>query len=44
MRTADFRRIWNDSIRMFFAPLVGAVSGAVREFQRVHREVDLNRH
>jgi hypothetical protein len=43
METADLRRIWNDCIRMFFAPLIGAVSGAVREFQRVHREVELNR-
>lgn len=43
MTTADLRRIWNDSTRMFFAPLVGAVSGAVREFQRVHREVELKR-
>lgn len=43
MTTADLRRIWNDSARMFFAPLVGAVSGAVREFQRVHREVERSR-
>ncbi|MCY1558504.1 MAG: hypothetical protein Q7T97_03780 [Burkholderiaceae bacterium] len=43
MNTADLRRIWNDSIRLFFAPLVGAVTGAVKEFQRVNREVELNR-
>ncbi|MDO9148986.1 MAG: hypothetical protein Q7U52_15230 [Hydrogenophaga sp.] len=44
MTTADLRRIWNDSTRLFFAPLVGAVTGAVKEFQRVNREVELNRH
>jgi hypothetical protein len=43
MTTADLRRIWNDSARLFFAPLVGAVTGAVKEFQRVNREVDFNR-
>lgn len=43
MNTADLRRIWNDSIRLFFAPLVGAVTGAVKEFQGVNREVELNR-
>jgi hypothetical protein len=44
MTTTDLRRIWNDSTRLFFAPLVGAVTGAVKEFQRVNREVELNRH
>jgi hypothetical protein len=44
MNTADLRRIWNDSARLFFAPLVGAVTGVVKEFQRVNREVELNRH
>jgi hypothetical protein len=43
MSTADLRRIWNDSVRLFFAPLVGALTGAVKEFQRAHREVELNR-
>lgn len=43
MSTADLSRIWNDSIRLFFAPIVGAVSSAMKEFQRVHREVEFNR-
>ena len=44
MTPADLRRILNDSTRLFFAPLVGAVTGSVKEFQRVNREVELNRH
>ena len=43
MNTTDLRRIWNDSARLFFAPLVGALTGAVKEFQRVNREVEFNR-
>ena len=43
MKATDLRRIWNDSTRLFFAPLVGAVTGAVKEFRRVNREVELNR-
>lgn len=39
MTFSDIRRIWRDSLRMFFAPLVGAVSGAIRESKRVSAQV-----
>lgn len=37
------RRIFRDSVRMYFAPLVGAVKGIRAEYQRIDREIERNR-
>ena len=39
MKLSDIRRIWRDSFRMFFAPLVGAINGARLESKAVMKEV-----
>lgn len=39
MRVVDIHRIWRDSWRMFFAPLAGAIKGAVSESREVYRQV-----
>jgi hypothetical protein len=40
---AMLRRILRDSIRMYFAPLVGAVKGIRAEYLRVDRDIERNR-
>jgi hypothetical protein len=35
----EFKQIVRLSIRLYFAPLVGAWRGAIQESARVHREV-----
>lgn len=44
MTTSDIRRIWRDSLRMFFAPLWGAIYGAISESNAVSKEVLEQRH
>lgn len=44
MTSSDIRRIWRDSLRMFFAPLLGAINGAIRESKAVSTEVLEQRH
>jgi hypothetical protein len=44
MKFSDIRRIWRDSVRMFFAPLVGAITGAIQRSRAVHKEVLKHRH
>ncbi len=36
-------QIWSDSIRLFFAPLVGAIKGAGAEWQRVSSVIETRR-
>lgn len=35
MNAADMHRVWKNSVRLFFAPLRGAIKGAIREVRRV---------
>lgn len=44
MTLIDIRRIWRDSLRMFFAPLFGAIHGAISESKAVSKEVLEQRH
>lgn len=44
VKFSDIHRIWRDSVRLFFAPLVGAIHGAVRESRAVHKDVFKHRH
>jgi hypothetical protein len=44
MTTSDLCRIWRDSLRVFFAPLVGAITGAFRQTKAVNKEVLEHRH
>ena len=44
MKFSDIRRIWRDSVRMFFAPLVGAIHGAIQQSRAVHKDVLKHRH
>ena len=37
--TLNIRRIFKDSVRMYFAPLTGAVKGVKSEFRRSDREI-----
>jgi hypothetical protein len=36
---AQVRRIFRDSVRMYFAPLVGAIKGIRAEYARLDREI-----
>ena len=40
---AQMRRVMRDSIRMYFAPLTGAIKGIRAELHRADREVQRNR-
>ena len=37
--TLNVRRIFKDSVRMYFAPLTGAVKGVQSEFRRSDQEI-----
>ncbi len=39
----QMRRVMRDSIRMYFAPLTGAIKGIRAELHRADREVQRNR-
>jgi len=41
--TIHVRRVVRDSIRMYFAPLTGAVKGIREELQRTDREIERRR-
>ena len=42
-RPIQYRRIFRDSIWMYFAPLAGAIKGIRAEMRRVDREIARNR-
>ena len=39
MTLPDLRRIWFGTLRLYFAPLLGAVRGSVQETRKAYREV-----
>lgn len=43
MKLTDIHRIWKNSLRLFFAPLIGALKGAIEESHRVDQEVHAQR-
>lgn len=44
MKTIFFRRIMRDSVRMYFAPLTGALKGIRAEMRCADREVQRHRN
>lgn len=39
MKTIHVRRVLRDSLRMYFAPLTGAIKGIRAELERTDREI-----
>ena len=42
-RSFPYRRVLRDSIRMYFAPLTGALKGIRAEWRRIEREIEHSR-
>jgi hypothetical protein len=38
-QTLYLRRVFKDSVRMYFAPITGAIKGVKSEFRRCDREI-----
>lgn len=43
MRRLNHKRIFLDTVRLYFAPLTGAVRGCIREFRVVSRDIERHR-
>lgn len=39
MKFSDIRRIWRGSLRLYFAPLIGAIRGAIQHSRDVSKGV-----
>ena len=44
MNAIKVRRIFHDAVRMYFAPLIGAVRGIRTEMRRADRQVQRHRN
>lgn len=43
MRSLDHKQIFLDTLRLYFAPLTGAVRGCIREIDMVSRQIERRR-